>query len=309
MSVEYKDYYKILGIDKNASPADLQKAYKKLAKKYHPDLNKSPEAEAKFKELNEANEVLKDPEKRTRYDQLGSNWQAGANQGDFGGFQGGFSGGSFGGSGFSDFFESLFGNGSSYGASGQGRGYTSTNQTRGFDFGGFGGQQQQAPPRDMSADIAISFLEAYHGTSRTLSVNNSEIEVKIPAGTKDGRKIKLRSKNSKQGDIHIQVTVHPSHTYRLENDDIYLTFHLSPWEAMLGVKLEVATLDGKLSLSFPPGTQTGQKFRIRGKGWPKKSGLGDFYVVTKIVVPKELSPEEHALIEQLASISTFAPRR
>ncbi len=304
MSVEYKDYYKILGVAKDASAADIQKAYKKLAKKYHPDLNKNPEAEAKFKELNEANEVLKDPEKRSRYDQLGSNWQASANQGGYSGGQGGFtggnfSGGSFGGSGFSDFFESLFGNASSFGGG----------QARGFDFGGFSGQQREPLPRDMSADISITFLEAYHGTSRTLSVNNSEVEVKIPAGTKDGKKIKLRSKNSKQGDIHIQVTVHPSHTYRLENDDIFLNFHLSPWEAMLGAKLEVATLDGKLSLSFPPGTQNGQKFRIRGKGWPKKTGAGDFYVVAKVVIPKELSPEEKALIEEIASISTFVPRR
>jgi len=326
MSVEYKDYYKILGVSKTASQDEISKAFKKLARKYHPDLNpNNPEAEAKFKEANEANEVLKDPEKRKLYDQLGPNWQQGQNFQPPPGFEnmrfrfsqgGGPGAGGFGGGGFSDFFETLFGGGMG-GMGGQHGG-----------FGGFGGFQQR-PRRGQDAEVSyeIGLEEAYRGGPQSVSLQEQgfgpdgrpqmqtrTLKVNIPPGIKDGQKIRLSGQGGaggaggESGDLYLKVRLRPHPEFKVKDDNVVYDLKLAPWEAVLGATVRVPTLDGAVEMKIPAGVGSGAKLRVRGKGLGPAGRRGDQFVRIMIQSPKELTPEERGLWEELAKTSRFSAR-
>lgn len=316
--MEYKDYYKTLGVDKKASQKEIQAAYRKLARKLHPDVNKKPDAEESFKAINEAYEVLKDPEKRKRYDSLGSNWREGQNYKpppgwenvhfDFGDGSGGFE---FQGDAeqFSDFFESLFGRR-------QPRGYT--------------GQERPSwamRGADQETDIELTLEEAYHGARKTIRLQqlelegstyvpkNREITVNIPEGVSEGKRIRLSgqggagSSGGQNGDLYLRVHILPHKIFTLNGTDLEEEIPVSPWEAALGTKVELPTLTGSVNLTIPAGVQSGQKLRLRGKGMPATKGwFGDLYAVIKIMVPKNLSERERELFEELSRVSKFNPR-
>lgn len=315
--MEYKDYYKALGIKKDATQKEVQAAYRKLARKWHPDVNKKPDAEDKFKEINEAYEVLKDPEKRKRYDTYGANWREGqqyspppgwehVQYGDgMGGFD--FSGGDAG--QFSDFFEGLFGRGRARGGASQ-------------DMQGWAMRGQ-----DQETDIDLTLEEAYHGTKRVIRLQqmeqegsqyvpkSREINVNIPAGVMDGKRIRLSGQGGTgvgggpNGDLYLKVHIRPHQLFRINGSNLETEVPLSPWEAALGTKVELTTMTGEVNLTIPAGVQSGQKLRLRDKGMPiPKGGHGDLYAVIKIVVPKKLSEEEQELFEQLSRVSAFEPR-
>lgn len=327
MSVTYQDYYKILEVDRKASQDEISKAYRKLARKYHPDINKTPEAENKFKKINEANEVLKDPEKRKRYDLLGENWQAGEQfkpppnwQGSFGGFSGGPGSFSFGGSGgagadgFSDFFSMLFGD-------------LGGDFTQGGARAGFSSSPRSRKGRSHEATISISIEDAFHGGKKSIALKVREqnaqgfveekiknYEVKIPKGVQDGSTIRLAGQGgagingAEPGDLllKIQYAKHPQ--LSVSGKDLRTKIKLSPWEAALGGKVPVKTFAGEINLNIPPGSQSGQTLRLKEKGMPSKTGAGDLLVEIQIVVPKNLSKEEEELFTKLKSVSSFEPR-
>lgn len=313
MPVDYKDYYQTLGVARGASQEEIQKAYRKLARKYHPDVSKEPNAEAKFKDLSEAYEVLKDPEKRQKYDQFGSAWKQARQTGqappgwegihfDFGpGGAGGFrfegaGPGGFGGSGFSDFFDMLFG--------GQGG-------VRGFGGGGrgAGGARRGA---DQEAGLTLSLEEAARGGRRELTLTDpatggsKTLAVKIPPGVKPGGKIRLAGQGSPgpgggpAGDLYLRVELAPHPKLRIQGTDLHATVPIAPWEAALGGQADVPTLNGPSTVKIPPGTSSGRRVRLRGKGFPRAKGeAGDLYAEFRIVVPEELSKEERELYEKL----------
>lgn len=305
--MKYKDYYDVLGVERSGSPEDIQKAFRKLARKYHPDVNKEKGAEDRFKEINEAYEVLGDAEKRKRYDQLGANWQAGQDfqppphWGEaFGG--GGFGFGQQGGfashedlGGFSDFFETLFG----------GR----------MDFGATQGGARQTVRRSPSYEVGveISVEDAVKGVVKPLSFREPSgearsLKVKIPPGTKDGSTIRVRGKNG-EADILLRMKVAPHPRYVLTDDDIVVRLPLAPWEAALGAKVEVVLPDGSIKLAIPPGSQSGSKLRVRGRGLPRKDGArGDAIAEVRVMVPERLSDSERELFEKLAAVSNYNPR-
>lgn len=318
MSVEYKDYYKILGVEKSASKEEINKAYKKLARKYHPDLNQGDKkAEERFKEINEAHEVLKDAEKRKMYDQLGPNWQHGQNfqrppgfenmHFDFSGMGG--SSGSFGGSGFSDFFETLFGGG--------GRGFSNAGfDSRSFGGGGFGGfAQQPRKGRDVEAQLTLTLEEAYHGGKKALTLSGAPgaapraLEVNIPAGVKNGARIRLSGQGDPgamggpNGDMYLKVLIQPHRDFTLDDADILYDLHLTPWDAALGAKVTVPTLSGKVELNIAPGTGSGKKLRLRGKGLGSGKTKGDQFVRISIDVPEPATPEAQKLWEGLRELA------
>lgn len=321
MSVEYKDYYKILGVGRSASQDDISKAFKKLARKHHPDLNPGDAgAEAKFKEAGEAYEVLKDPEKRKLYDQLGPNWQQGQNFQPPPGFEnmrfrqggpGGGFGGGFGGGGFSDFFETLFGGGA------------------GFGGGGFGGGFQQRPRRGQDAEVAyeIGLEDAYKGGPQSVtlqeqvagpggfpSMQSRTLKVNIPPGVKDGQKIRLAGQGGsggpggEAGDLYLNIKVRPHPQFKVKEDNVVYDLALTPWEAALGATVRVPTLDGAVEMKIPPGVGSGAKLRVRGKGLGTAGKRGDQMVRIMIQTPKTLTDEERRLFEELAKVSAFAPR-
>jgi len=314
MAIDYKDYYEILGVGKDASQDQIRRAYRKLARKHHPDISKSPDAEEKFKELNEAYEVLGDPEKRTRYDQLGATWQAGYGTGpppDWEGAQFSYSTDDAG--QFSDFFRTLFGGG---------RGAWQEAELR-------GGATRRRRGRDHESEIGISLEDAYHGGSKTVDLERVEIggdgrpvrvrksyEVKIPAGITEGSLIRLSGQGGEgsgggaPGDLYLRVRIRPDSRFALHDHDLAYTVDISPWEAALGTKITIPTIDGKVSMTLPQGTQTGQTFRLRGKGMPLGSGSshGDMLVTTRVVVPTKLTEEEKRLFGELARESRFQPR-
>ncbi len=322
MAVEYKDYYKVLDVPKDASQDDIQKAYRKLARKYHPDLNKGKDAEKKFKEVGEAYEVLKDPEKRKKYDQLGTHWQSGQDFNpppewdtnfDFGQRRPRGAGPSspFGASQegvFSDFFESLFGGGGGF-------------ESR---FQGPGGQQGSYVRRrrgtDHTAEISISLEEAYRGAVKNITLTSEtegrkNLEVKIPPGVLPGQKIRLPGQGGsgfgggERGDLFLEIHINPHRRFRIEGRDLYTDAPLTPWESALGAEIQLQTLDGPVNLKIPAGTQSGQKLKLKGKGMPNpKKGPGDLFVVAQIKTPKRLNKKEKELFEQLSEISSFNPR-
>lgn len=310
--MEVKDYYRTLGVARNADEKEIKKAFRKLARENHPDLNPdNAEAERKFKEVNEAYEVLSDPDKRGKYDRFGAQWEqyerAGVNPNDFArGFGGGggsrnispeefermFGGfgraGAGGGGGFSDFFETLF---SSQGGRGG----------QGTPFGGF--NQRQPRPRQAEAEAEISLEEAFHGTTRMLQLADGQrIEVTIPAGIQSGTRIRA-------GEVVLRVQVQPHARFRLDGNDLHETVTVDLYTALLGGEVEVPTLQRPLVLTIPSGTQSGKRFRLRGMGMPgmkKSDKTGDLYAEISVVLPTELSTKERQLVEQLRDLQEKA---
>jgi curved DNA-binding protein len=312
MAVAFRDYYEVLGVPRDASTEDIRRAYRKLAREYHPDVNKDPGAEDRFKEVSEAYEVLRDAEKRERYDRLGANWRAGQDVSDSPGFDdfagrapggfGGFGGETrveFGDSGFSDFFEGMFG---------------SRTRTRGRAGGGFDGFSVRGS--DQEATLELSLEEAARGGRRRISLGNGrDYEVNIPAGVIDGQRIRLAGEGSpgagggRSGDLFLRVRLKPDPRFRVEGRDIYTDIRVAPWEAALGASVEVRTLAGTTHVKVPAGSSSDRKLRLRGKGLPSPGGKGgDLYAVVKVMVPKKLTTEERELFERLASVSSFDPR-
>jgi|UniRef100_UPI003783DA71 curved DNA-binding protein len=325
MPAQFKDYYTTLGVSRDATPDDIKKAFRKLARQYHPDTAKDKKtAEEKFKEINEANEVLGDPEKRKKYDTLGARWN------DAGGFEpppgwqqaDAGAGGQdqefhFGGTGFSDFFEQYFSGGSRYGF------------PQGFEEEIPTGTTRQGGARrghDIEGDILVTLEEAMHGTQRPISlqtvnrqtgaVETHEFQVRIPPGATDGRRIRVPGQGEPgrnggaAGDLYLRVrhASHPDFTTR--EADLHHELDVAPWEAVLGAEVIVPTLDGSIKLRLPAGTEDRQQLRVRGKGLPKgKTGeRGDFFVTVNVVLPAQVSDDERKLWEQLRATSTFNPR-
>ncbi|MDR2050753.1 MAG: DnaJ domain-containing protein [Deltaproteobacteria bacterium] len=317
MGIEYKDYYKVLGIPRNADKETVNRAFKKLARKYHPDLNAGDkEAEAKFKDVNEAHEVLKDDAKRKLYDELGPDWQHGQNFQQPPGFEnfrffsGQSGGGTFSSSGFSDFFETLFG------GAGRGQGF-GPDPFGSFNRGGRGSRRVQPRGRDVEAELCLSLNEAYKGGQKNVSVstagNNKSLDVKIPAGVREGARIRLTGQGEaggggQPGDLYLRVRLLPHKDFTLDNNDIIHELNLAPWEAALGLKVRVPTLDGEVDLNIPPGSSGGRKFRLRGRGLGTGATKGDEFVRLNIRLPEKLEPAEKALWEKLAEVSTFKAR-
>lgn len=328
--MQFQDYYKTLGVERTDTQDTIKKAYRSLSKKFHPDRNDEKGAEDRFKEVNEAYEVIGDADKRKRYDQVGQGFHAGddfrAPQGwqnvdfnfDFG--QGGARGAPVGG-GFSDFFETMFGGGAG-GPAGGNRG---------------GGRRARGPNpyaprpakgRTHEVEITISLEDAYRGATREVALDRTQLApdggrrtekksytVKIPAGTTDGTKIRLAGQGTEgmgggaAGDLLLKVKIAEHPRFELHAHDVRAKLALTPWEAALGTKVDFQTLDAEVKLTIPPGSQSGSKLRLKGKGLAKKRGpRGDLEVELQIKVPKELSDEERTLFEQLAEASEFDPR-
>jgi curved DNA-binding protein len=306
--MEYKDYYKILGVDRNAEEKEIKKAYRKLARQYHPDVNPDDKAaEERFKDINEAHEVLSDPEKRRKYDQLGSNWQQWQRRGgDAGGFDwsqwtsGAQPGGGvrveyrdlgdlgdlFGSRGFSDFFQNIFG----------GMGAPQTSPRRGQDY---------------TQPVEITLEEAFQGTTRMLQKDGRRLEVKIPPGVRTGSKVRVAGEGSSgvaggtSGDLYLEVTVLPHPVFERQGDDLNCEILVSLYTAVLGGEVKVPTLEGDVLLNIPPETQGGRTFRLRGKGMPNLRNpkkRGDLYARLKVQVPQKLSKREKELFRELASL-------
>ena len=329
MAVEFKDYYAILGVSRDASDDEIKKAFRKLARQYHPDVAKNKKgAEAKFKEINEAHEVLSDPEKRRKYNELGANWnQPGARQPA--GAKRGWSTSEgdqefhFGGTGFSDFFEQFFGR----------RQPTSDfenlfrRSARTGGARGVGGAEFAARGEDIEGDILVTLDEAMHGSMRPITLQRTDprtgqqesetFTVRIPPGAQEGRRIRVPGKGGlgvgggQAGDLFLRVRLGAHPDFEVRGADLYHELELTPWEAVLGRHVAVPTLSGTIKLRIPPGTSTGKQLRVRGLGLPKSPGgeRGDIYVVVRIQVPMTVSDEERALWEQLARVSRFNPRQ
>lgn len=303
MAVKYRDYYEILGVSRSATQDQIKAAYRKLARKYHPDVNPGDKAaEEKFKEINEAYEVLSDPQKRQMYDRLGSNWKGGADftpppgweniRIDFGDF--GFRSGSTG--GFSDFFELLFGD-----------------AWRGGRTQGKGTSSSWSVPRDTELELPLTVEEAHRGGSRRVVLADGRaLDVRIPAGVRDGSLIRLAGQahaGGRSGDVYLRVKLLPHPVFQVSGDDVTVETPITPWEAVLGATVAVPTLDGSADVKIPPHSQNGQKLRLRGQGLMRRGGgRGDQFIRLKIVVPTQLTPAEKKLFEQLASESRFNPR-
>ncbi len=325
--MEYRDYYQIMGMARTATADEIKKAYRRLARKFHPDVSKEKDAEKKFKEVQEAYEVLKDPEKRAAYDQLGSDYKQGQQfrpPPDWGsGFE--FRGGPRQGraraggaqteeafedaEGFSDFFSSLFG-------------------ARGFSGGagaGFGGAGARAA-RDHHARVDIDLEEAYSGTTRTLELKRPDlkpdgtldlkthtVKVTIPAGVTEGQLIRLAGQGEhspnggKPGDLYLEVHMKPNRLFQLDGRDVTLTLPITPWESALGATVTVPTLGGGVDMRIPPNSQSGQKLRLRGRGLPGQTP-GDQYIQLKVVVPPANTPEAKAVFEEMKQKLDFNPR-
>jgi curved DNA-binding protein len=312
--MQYKDYYQVMGLARDASQDEVKRAYRKLARKYHPDVSKEHDSEAKFKELGEAYEVLKDPEKRAAYDQLGANWKSGQefrpppnwDEGfEFKG--GGFTGGDAG--GFSEFFEQLFGR-AGFQTAGTGRHY---------------GEHLRG--QDSHAKIHIDLEDCYHGATRTISLSTPEmnaqghihvkhrsLNVKIPKGVKPGQHIKLAGQgnpalgNGQAGDLFLEIAFNDHSLYRVSEADVYLDLPVTPWEAALGAKIKVPTPEGKVDLKIPPNSRQGSKLRLAGRGLPTKVP-GDFFVVLQIVLPPATTEQAKAAYQNMQHALDFNPRQ
>ncbi len=324
--VEYKDYYKVLGVNKSASQDEIKRAFRKLAKKYHPDLNPNDsKAEEKSKEVGEAYEVLKDPQKRARYDQLGANWKQYAGTGP-GSWPGGggrtytydFGGKGFNfedlGSGFSDFFEMFFGRGADDRFSGFGSDY-------GSQFGRGTRTTNIQKGQDMQSSLSITLREAYSGTQRSIRLQRNSkirnINVKIPGGIKDGGKIRLAGEGGesqtggKGGDLYLIVNIAPDNFFTRKGDDLYCEVPVTIKESFYGSKIDIPTYNGRVIVKVPPKTQGGKTLRLKGKGMPKlrSSGFGDLYAKIKLVLPEKLTSEQKKHFDEFAKSYDENPRK
>jgi curved DNA-binding protein len=346
MPVKYRDYYEVLGVPRTASEAEIKKAFRKLAREYHPDVAKNKkQAEEKFKEVNEAYEVLGDPAKRKKYDELGPNWSSGAEfrpppgWDSAGGFRGRGPRGEefdfhFGGTGFSDFFEQLFGARSGRGTGGFGRSGAFTEEDFATERG-----------RDIEGDLMVTLEEAMRGSVRSVSVRHGvpcqncggtgqrarhlcnvcggtgqvfrtdTYQVKIPAGVTEGQRLRVAGRGEagagggEAGDLYLRVRFAKHPDFEVEDHNLIYEAELAPWEAVLGANISVPTLAGQVNIKIPPGTSNGQKLRVRGRGLPDRNGgSGDLIVVTSVEVPSRISDGERKLWEQLAKESRFNPR-
>jgi curved DNA-binding protein len=346
MPVKYRDYYEILGVPRTASEAEIKKAFRKLAREYHPDVAKNKkQAEEKFKEVNEAYEVLGDPAKRKKYDELGPNWSSGAEFRPPPGWESasGFRGRGprgeefdfhFGGTGFSDFFEQLFGARSGRAAGGFGRSGPFTEEDFATERG-----------RDIEGDLMVTLEEATRGSVRSVSVRHGvpcqncggtgqrarhlcnvcggtgqvfktdTYQVKIPAGVTEGQRLRVAGRGEAgagggaAGDLYLRVRFAKHPDFEVEDHNLIYEAELAPWEAVLGANISVPTLGGRVNIKIPPGTSNGQKLRVRGRGLPDRNGSsGDLIVVTSVEVPSRISDSERKLWEQLAKESRFNPR-
>ena len=325
MPAEFKDYYAVLGVPRNASEEDIKKAFRKLARQYHPDVAQDKQvAEEKFKEINEAYEVLGDPTKRRKYDEYGQHWeQAGAApEGAWAGPMPGPGGGAaeyefhFDGTGFSDFFEQLFGQRSRFG------GRAGPSRTT----AGFRGQEQAVPGVDVEGSILVTLEEVMRGSIRTISMQRvnpatgetetETFKVRIPPGVQQGKRIRVPGKggkpigNAPPGDLYLEVAFAAHPDFRVNGSDLYYDLELAPWEAVLGTTVTVPTLDGTMTGKIPAGVDQGSNVRIRHRGLPAgpKGTRGDLYLAVQIRVPKEVTSEERQLWEKLRQISRFNPR-
>ncbi|MCR9090383.1 DnaJ C-terminal domain-containing protein [Algiphilus sp.] len=287
--MEYKDYYKILEVEKNASADEIKRAYRRLARKYHPDRNKEEDAETRFKEINEAYEVLSDAEKRKAYDQLGANWKAGEQFRPPPGWEGGFARGrrteDFG--GFSDFFSSLFGGGMAGGS--------------GFDpFGDRGaGSFQRAAP-ETRAKLSVSVRESFEGATRSINVGGKRLSVKIPKGVSSGQVIRLSGQGQQGGDLLLEIVLRESDGMRPDGKDIYVDVPVAAWTAAVGGQVSIPTLGGTVSMSVPPGSKSGRKMRLRGRGLPGKP-TGDAYAILQVVAPEPKTEQQRKAYDALRS--------
>jgi curved DNA-binding protein len=296
MAVGFRDYYEVLGVPRDASEDDIRRAYRKLARENHPDVSKDPDADTRFKEISEAYEVLRDPEKRLQYDRLGANWKAGQDVSGTSGFNGGFQDVSFdfGGGDFSDFFEGLFGSGGRRGRAGG---------------GGFGGFTSRGS--DQEATVELSLEDAMRGGRRRITLaDGRDYEVEIPAGVHDGQLIRLAGEGSPgigggpAGDFLLRVRLRPHPRFRIDGGDLHTDLPVAPWQAALGADVELDTLRGRRTVKVPPGSSCGRRLRLRGEGMPG----GDLYAAVQIKVPKRPSGQERELWERLAATSSFDPR-
>ncbi|HEC16879.1 MAG TPA: J domain-containing protein [Sedimenticola sp.] len=309
--MEFKDYYQIMGVKRDATQDEIKRAYRKLARKYHPDVSKEPDAEAKFKEVGEAYEVLKDPEKRAAYDQLGANWKAGQDFRPPPGWDQGFEfhGGGFTGAdaaGFSDFFESLFG--------------------RGFARGGRVHTEFHARGEDIHARVLIDLEDAYRGATRALTLKHTELgadgrprvkertlNVRIPKGVHQGQHIRLAGQGGagvgkgEAGDLYLEVEFRPHPFYHVEGRDVFLDLPVAPWEAALGATVQAPTPTGPVDLKIPAGSAAGRKLRLKGRGIPGKPP-GDFYAVLQIALPPAETEAARAAYRDFEKALPFNPR-
>ncbi len=322
MPVEFRDYYDVLGVARDASDAEIKTAFRALARKHHPDVAKNKVgAENRFKEINEANEVLGDPHKRRRYDELGATWnepghpRAGSSRGSPGGSAEGAEEFHFDGTGFSDFFEQFFG-------------------SRGRSSGEFGHEWARADARntvphrgqDIVGDILVTLDEVLRGSTRTIRLQRTDpltgqsteqtLRVRIPAGVRDAQMIRLAGKGGagtaggNSGNLFLRVAYGSHPEFRVRGADLYHELDLSPWEAVLGAAIQIPTLDGNVSLKIPPGSMAGRDFRLRGLGLPGLDGVrGDLHAMVSIHVPPITSPEQKTLWRSLAASTAFNPRR
>jgi DnaJ-class molecular chaperone len=305
LPVEYKDYYKTLGVPKTATEKEIKAAYRKLARKHHPDMNPgNKQAEAKFKEINEAYEVLSDPEKRKRYEEVGSDWSSYAQRGPAAGWppgggrvhvdMGGFGGEEAG--GFSDFFRTIFGGGGFGGAGTEG-------------FGGFGrGAGVEMPGQDLEHGIDLTLEEVLRGATRTLRVGDGgtgrTVEVKIPAGVREGQRVRVAGeggpgRGGQRGDLFLKVHILPHARFDLKDNDLHTTFTVPLTIAVLGGEADVPTLDGTIGIKIPPESPNGRVFRLRGHGLPLGGARGDLMAELSVELPKNLSAREKELFEEL----------
>ena len=302
-ATDFKDYYAVLDVGKTATPAEIKRAYRKLARKYHPDLNLGDKGlEDKFKELNEANAILSDVEKRQKYDQFGQSWNqpqreapppnaTNAAPDDFRGY-----------SDFDSFIEDLLG-----------RGGASASRSGGFGDGS--GFHAQAPAPDTEAAIALTFSEAFHGVQKRLQLDDQTINVRIPAGAKPGSRIRLKGKgrpspfSGQRGDLYLTIEMLAHPFFRFKKNNLVCDLLLRPDEAALGAQISVPTPNGSVMMKVPKGVQAGQSLRLRGKGWKlKKGGQSDLLVRLQIAIPKDLSPVEQEYYEKIQANTSFNPR-